>query len=108
VSSIQQELQSIADRIERLAERYNTSGHTRPLVSDVMASLFPPATLHASQAKGGKWWAYLVMPDGWRPRQTDDHRWIYNSYNDHYWTDTSGDTEREAIVKAIQQLLTAS
>lgn len=103
MSKITDRLRAIAAEAERLAESIS-SDNDDALALDLLRTMVPAATLKASKALNGTWWAYLVMPKDWKPER-DDNRWMYNENQKHFWTDFAGETELQALKKAWIRLI---
>lgn len=95
-------LRTISSEADSLADSMESSS-SDSLAIDVLRGMIPAARLHAAKTLHGDWWAYLVMPDKWRPDET--HGWMYNEQQDHYWDDFHGDTKAEALKKALNRLI---
>lgn len=103
------ELREISRRAEVLAARLDSGARSDhgPLADDILLNITPPgAHLRASQSRDGSWWAYLVMPDGWRPPAGEV--WMSPDGSNYCWTDAHGATEDEALRLGLIKLIEAT
>jgi hypothetical protein len=79
----------------------NTDG---VLITDAIKGRVPTATITASQARNGPWWAYVSLAPGLMPKKPDS--WVFQETGkSHYWFDRSGATEEEATRKALRDFI---
>lgn len=90
--------------IRELVSIRDSFGTENESAISVMQSLVSSATLSASQARSGVWFAYLIMHKGFRPSSDTTHGWMFNPAG-YWWTDTSGKTKDEALRAALKRLI---
>jgi hypothetical protein len=101
--TLSDEMRALAQRLTDEADRHERRGGDQPLATDVLHNLVPHARLTAAQAKGGLWWAYLLLPKGATPKNT--RGWALDPQKGAWWADEAGDTEVEATRKVLHLLV---
>lgn len=109
-NNIMSELHDISERLNAVLEGERLQWHeSGPPAAEVFRSVIPKgARIRAARRKEGTYDAYVVMPEGWRPRERSVVHWIYNEARDHCWFSAGPyPTEKEALREALIRLLSA-